>query len=102
MKKQYININGVSFEKVEGHTKEGQRVANADYRYHTIYDAYDKPSQAKIAIWEWWEQWANEANCTVWIASRNGFKFSIGFTGNYEGHNISGIITASYNKVVIL
>ena len=49
----------------------------------TIYDCYDKPSQAKVAIWESWVDWALyiDTEAMLWV---NSF--------NYNMFTISGII----------
>lgn len=50
-------------------------VAACDHRYTyaDIYDAYQKPSEAKIHIWNEWVQWARDVNM---------------FDGTYEVHDL--------------
>ena len=106
-----IELNGRIFEAREKYRDfKGETVEqyfNPRYTYNDIFDAYDRPSQAKIEIWNDWERWAREQGFSVWIESRNCFMFTIGFVGYIHETDETiteyrGIITPSHNKVVII
>ena len=97
MKKwENFKINGESFEV---NTKESV-IEDGLYGYDSIYDAYTRPSQTKIAIWERWENWfySNHGYCVV--SSRNCNFFSIAgyVTDEITGFRYHCYITASHNK----
>ena len=69
------------------------------YRYHNIWQAYDRPSQYKIAIWEDWGRWFNSNNGVCWIESRNCWQFTIsGYVYDENGQKYYCYITKSYNR----
>ena len=45
--------------------------------YADIYDAYGRPSQTKIAIWQDWERWFYEHDGVCVIASKNCNFFTV-------------------------
>lgn len=55
------------------------------YTYADIYDAYQKPSEAKVYIWNEWVQWARDVNTfddtyevhDLRISSANCFMFTV-------------------------
>ena len=46
---------------------------NPRYDHVNIYDAYQKPSAAKVSVWNEWVSWANDVNT---------------FDGTYEVHDL--------------
>lgn len=71
--------------------KDRQRIARAQAEYHLngagarwtygdIYDAYDRPSAAKVRAWEYCKRLAEEYDGRgLRITSRNTFRFSAAF-----------------------
>lgn len=45
--------------------------------YHNIYDAYNRPSDAKVGIWESWMIWFHENDGTCVVATKNCNFFTI-------------------------
>ena len=86
-KKRYeiIEINGVQFVY---DTKGGKKPEFTSYDYEDIRSAYNRPSQLKENIWEWWVAWLYEIilatedldNNEIWIGSRSCHEFTISGT----------------------
>lgn len=75
---------------------EFERVKSVDAtpRYADIWEAYDKPSKTKIALWREWKRELESIGATnVAIGSRNIYQFSIVFTLNGQ----RGKITKDHN-----
>ena len=107
-KKRYetITINGIEFIY---DTKGGKKPEFTRWDYSTIYTAYNKPSETKIAIWESWKRWLHEIvvktgwqdqDNVMWVDSRNGFIFTIsGYIVNPDTYELLGIhITPTKNE----
>ena len=98
-----ININGHDFRLIDSKTKHADSIRYTDRTMYTnIFGAYDRPSAIKISIWSEWKTWADECGFTIWISSRNGFHFSIGFHGYLENNEVYGLITKTRNEVVLV
>lgn len=110
-------LNGIGFEVVNRNTKEGERIyeialtkCGTYYYFEDIFEAYAKPSITKVNIWTSWVRWFNEWTLfpiraerrEMFITSRNGFNFSIGFNVHMDGISYYGLITKNHNKVVIV
>ena len=97
MKKwENFKING---ERFEVNTVDVE-IENTLRGYGDIFDAYGRPSQIKISIWEDWENWFIENNGYCTIVSRNCMFFSIaGYVTDKESkERYYCYITASHNK----
>lgn len=74
---QDMEIKGMHFQVKELTARESANVIDAAndhrYTYADIYDAYQKPSEAKVSIWNEWVHWANDVNM---------------FDGTYEVHDL--------------
>ena len=105
-------------EKIYGETFEVYKVKDIkeffpDFRYHylDIYSAYDKPSEIKCAIWDYWKNFGLFSNekSKYWIGipvitSRNCFMFTITFNVyDIETNEFVGIakITKEHNKLYL-
>lgn len=102
MKHEKMVLNGRTFEV----GKPMEHEFNSRYaKGKTIYEAYGKPSNAKISIWFNWVHWANELNsqpdsdCGIWVESATSWIFTI--AGSYGvGDKIYNIkITPSHNYI---
>lgn len=66
MKKiQDMEIKGMHFQVKELTARESANVIDAYNRRHKyvdIYDAYKRPSNAKVAVWNEWVSWAKDVN----------------------------------------
>lgn len=89
-----ITINNVPFELVNVTTE-------TPIRYHDLYLAYDRPSDAKRAIFQdWFEFWAQfEERESFGIASRNCFMFTITMTFKNNGKWYNAYITPTHNYI---
>ena len=75
--------------------------------YKDLWDAYNRPSKAKIGIYEEWSNWFLELNllkcvreCKWWISSRNTFGFSItGYVIYENGTAQAFYITRDHNRM---
>ena len=87
----YININGIAFETKKStleHFNEYTKYAESFYCKKTLEQCYEKPSQAKQAIFREWYDWFTELNQNSYklrfdathfrIVSFNVFQFSLG------------------------
>ena len=56
MARQTITLNGHRFEVQKSKYAKVENLAR--YSGRTIYDCYERPSTAKVAIYREWEEWA--------------------------------------------
>lgn len=57
----------------------GHAITNS-WQYHSIFTAYERPSNTKIAIWDAWLKELQEAGAyNIGVASRNCNMFTISF-----------------------
>ncbi len=107
-----IDINGITFKRVNRGTKNGESIyqvglskCNTWYYYEDIYKAYGRPSQKKINEWHKWSKWfegIKGTNKEIWIPSRNTWQFTIAFKFiTPTGFRVVGYITKTRNEVVI-
>ena len=76
MKKQYVDLWGKNFLYL------GEKDYRPHPKYNTIFEAYGRPSNTKIKIWESWLEWcravASDGNIIcMGVASRNCNFFTI-------------------------
>lgn len=97
-KKRYENIklNGVDFI----FDNKELLPLPINFKYRSIYDAYETPSIYKIDIWRDWEKWFYENDGYCGINSKNCMQFSI--TGvvrdSNTGKRYRCEITKAYNR----
>ena len=72
-------------------------------RYHSLTDAYDKPSSTKIAIWYEWKAWYLENSESDYdymsICSRNAQVFSINGRITVNGIEYTYLITRTRQEL---
>ena len=96
-------------KEVEQTSKKNRSVArgaaecayqNRRWTYSDIWHAYDRPSAAKVAAWEYCRQLCDKLNgYDLLIASRNTFAFSVVFTFEDEdGRECYAYITRDYDR----
>ena len=80
--KEQLNIGGYDFKvyrpKKYSMAKEDALRLMHKFGYSSIYTAYDRPSSAKVAIYNDWYDWGVENGIYLRITSRNTFHFSLG------------------------
>ena len=91
-----MNIGGKTFKVCKGkYTPEPG--------YWRLCDAYDKPSNAKLKIWEdWndWHRWNSENQYDyITIRSRNCFRFSINGQITVDGKEYTFLITSTRQEL---
>lgn len=94
--KEHITINGETFS-IEGKTNTKGRVEYGN-DMRDIYNAYDRPSSTKVAIWRDWCNWAFECGAHLAIASHNCFRFTIRGWVEYNGKTYQLYITDCHNR----
>ena len=102
VKKRYetIKLNGRVFTYDNRLSYNPLKARNYRYTYSTIWNAYEKPSEIKQSIWENWVLWSHMNSGTIWIESRNCFKFTIsGVVVNSETGEILGIHITDTNNI---
>lgn len=69
--------------------------------YHNIYDAYNRPSDTKVAIWEEWFLWFHGNDGTCVVSSKNSAFFTIeGYVTDKEsGKRYFAYITHANNRL---
>lgn len=104
MAKKSINIGGENFEYM-GSIKQP---STHEQNYFDIFDAYSRPSQRKINVWNFWDNWLkNIMDITqdwffcnrLWVATYNTFMFTIeGIITHPETNKLMFVrITPSHN-----
>lgn len=91
-----ITIDGVTFEV--------KKSFNLEFMGEDIYEAYNKPSETKIKLWEKWERWFGLKGICSYINSYNTFTFTIGayilYTHpNGKKYNVYFKITPKHNYI---
>lgn len=97
-------------ERVMNTTKQGQRTAkaaaeaaynNRRWTYANIWDAYDRPSSAKVKAWDYCRELCAEmGGYDLLISSRNTFQFSAVFKFMDDETGVVGYayITRDYDR----
>ena len=76
---KFIDINGKTFELIN--TKKEVDLRHHDYLgRRTLFDFYDKPSEAKQAIWDEWLTWEHETPCVydMRVTAASCYMFTLG------------------------
>ena len=95
MRKEKIVINGVKFEKVGGN------IHNINTNLKNLYQCYDRPSQAKVGIYNEWVDYARKVDASKWgIATYNANVFTFDFCFKYESKKYYAHITPCHNYIV--
>ena len=71
-----VELNWKWFQVKELTARESANMIDACnhlYKYSDIYDAYKRPSEAKVSVWNEWVSWARDVNT---------------FDGTYEVHDL--------------
>ena len=107
MKREYIKINGVTFENLGAIDETA--VYGREYCRSDIYNVYTKPSWRKVGIWESWCKWAEEIFVSdtdnyAWIeiTSHNSQFFSIIGQVRDNGHTYKVLITSAHNRAWLI
>lgn len=77
MKNKTINIGNEYFTLHTRTTVDASKLGNYSNSTADIYKFYEKPSKAKVSIWNEWVEWAKENNAEISIASGNHHTFTI-------------------------
>ena len=96
-----ITINGVDFELIKPRIAEVKPFRGWFCDEEAIFNCYDRPSLAKIGIWNSWLKWARDTDGIVAfeITSYNCMQFTIG--GGYvddNGDEYVLYITRAHNR----
>lgn len=69
--------------------------------YRDIYDAYERPSRTKVAIWHQWEKWfeRNDGICTICSKNCNYFSIEGFFTDRSTGKRYYAYITYANHRL---
>lgn len=95
-RKQSITINGEYF------IIENQTVTTTNLYARTLYKCYDRPSFAKIRIYDYWYDWFNDNGVKYLehgIVSHNCMQFSYGGFVSLNGQLYYAHITKAYNRL---
>lgn len=99
-KKRYaeVELNDVTFTLDKDNPIPYETNLNG---YHNIYDAYNRPSDANVSIWESWLLWFNENDGTLAVSSKNCNFFTIeGYvTDRDTGKRYFARITKGHNRL---
>ena len=106
MKRKTLTINGETFElfKSDSHDKE---IFTNGAVYDEIYEAYGRPSIAKVQVWRDWCDWCYTLNqngipCTLKIGSHNCMQFSIYGKVQVDDKVYDLWITRDHNRAYII
>ena len=107
MKRKTLEINGEFFELFKADAGASARFTGTGAAYDAIYEAYDRPSIAKVQIWHDWCDWCYTLNqngipCTLEIGSHTFSQFSINGKIKFDGHVYDLWITKCHNRAYII
>lgn len=93
-----VELNGVTFELDKKYPIPYETSLRG---YTNIYNAYNRPSDTKVSIWEGWLLWFHENGGTCVVSSKNCNFFTIeGFvTDNETGKRYFAYITHANNRL---
>ena len=95
-RKQYINIDGEYF------TIENKTATRSNLYARTLYQCYDKPSFAKINIYDFWYDYFSKNGAKDFnhgIVSYNCMQFTYGGYIEYNNQLYYAHITKAYNRL---
>ena len=106
---KYTKINGVYFETIKSKKTEAMiNYHDKNFNHRDLSDYYEKPSEAKRAIYTDWIRWYLEADETIYnfeITSANTFGFTFGgLFVDSETFEIIGYIriTKEHNRLYLI
>lgn len=105
-----LQMYGETFEVIHPRRKVSE-VYPTMWDYTDIYQAYQRPSDAKVSIWEYWYQFGDYAGKPFdtyhigvpFISSRNGWAFTVEFNVYDADYNFIGYahITRDHNRLYL-
>lgn len=103
---KYISIDGEYFEVIKPRRHEVEIQHRGQWGYVNIWQAYEKPSDTKVAIWEYWYNFFGDEThrfCNPFISSRNCFSFTVTFNVYDENFDFIGVarITKDHNRLYL-
>lgn len=106
MKRKTLEINGETFELFKSNLNEAESFTNGAV-YDAIYEAYGRPSDAKVRVWHSWCDWCYTLNqngipCTLEIGSHNSMQFSIYGKVKFGGQVYSLWITRDHKRAYLI
>lgn len=107
MRKGTVTINGETFELFKADAGASARFTGTGAAYDEIYEAYGRPSYAKVRIWHEWCDWCYTLNqngipCTLEIGSHSFQQFSIYGKVQLGGHVYGLWITKCHNRAYLI
>lgn len=103
---KYINIGGELFEVIKPRKREVEKQHRGQWDYANIWQAYEKPSAAKVAIWEYWYNFFGDETHRFgnpFISGRNCFSFTVVCNVYDENSDFIGVarITRGHNRLYL-
>lgn len=114
--RDYLRLGLAVFEVYKANTNTGQAIIDrfeSPYKvYRSIYDAYKRPSHAKVKAWETWQEWYRTLPAELgghdvekygmFVSSRCTSNFTISAKLTKGERLIYLFITKDHNKAVIV
>lgn len=101
-----MNVNGIDFEvekSLNDVMEKAYSLPGCMYTYYDIFEAYERPSSAKVSIFNEWRDFVQQVDgYGLKIVSRNKFMFTLCFNFEQDGHKFFAYITPSHNYVQVL
>lgn len=103
---KYISIDGEWFEVIKPRKRVVVPVYPTQWDYTDIMQAYDKPSEYKKDVWNYWHDFMGgdgyRFGCPF-ISSRNCFTFTVMFNVYDENFEFVGVarITRDHNRLYL-
>ena len=99
--KKTILINGETFTVKKAIT--GNETTRNYIQYNNIYAAYERPSNTKVEIWEYWYKTLLEADAhRIGVSSKSSHMFTISFMIEIESVTYLGYITKTRQELTPL
>ena len=96
-------LNGRLFRVHKSKYAEDYKKDLARHAYRSIYQCYTKPSEAKVAIYKDWEEWAYLNDVEYFgVSGYSCFQFSLQGLVQHNGHTYILHITKDSNKAYIV
>lgn len=102
-----VKINGEWFEVIRPRKYKPEYAVPSKWDYLNIYQAYERPSSSKVAIWKYWNSFYGDDVYKFgipFIRSRNCFAFTVVFNvfdnSTYEWIGVA-VITKDHNRLYL-
>ena len=96
--KKTILINGETFTVKKAIT--GNETTRNYIQYNNIYEAYERPSNTKVEIWEYWFKTLLQADAwRIGVSSKNHNMFTISFMIEIDCVTYLGYITKTRQEL---